>query len=208
MTEFVSGEGLVVVGVIVGVAQICMIAKIKGVLVGDAEHWADDGNASEWAGVVDASEPSWARASGQVHEHGFELVVGVVARCDIVEILFNGDFFEGVVAGGAGVVLGVAGLISNVDRSFNELAPEIVCKFGGRVLIQFGQFWGAEIVDDVGDDWFGGHECQDGGESHGICPTGASDEGLAVVISNIEPAGELSPTAQDWRNSWVRAGQI
>jgi len=184
VAEFVAGEGLVVVGVVVGEVDVCKLAEIKSVLVGDAEHRANDGEAFERPCVVDTCETSWPGPSGQVHEHCFELVVGVVARCDVVEIVLVGDLGEGVVAGDSGVVFGVALLIGDVDRSFNEPASEIVSELCGRVPVQGGQLWGAEVVDDVGDGWFGVDQGENGSEGYGIGTAGASDEGLAVCIGD------------------------
>lgn len=125
---------------------------------------------------MDSCEPAWSRSAREVHEHGLELIVGVVSGRDVGDVVFIGDACQRVVSSCAGVVLGVALVVIDVDGLLDELASQSLCDGRDRVSIACGQVIGSEIVDDVGDEWLGSDQCEDRSEGGGIWTSGACDE--------------------------------
>ena len=149
----------------------------------NTEHRADNGDALVWPAFVDSRKTAWTGAAGEIHEHGFELVIRMVAGRDVVNTVFFCDFSEALIACGACVVFCVARLILDVDGSLDVGAAETLSELADRFPIQVRYLRGAEVVDNVGDCWFGRDQGEDGGESHGIWSSGAGDKGFAGLIA-------------------------
>jgi hypothetical protein len=129
------------------------VADTFSVCSSDFEHGADELNASRKPpGLGNPGQTARARASQQGHEHGFELVSGVVGGRNERAAVLTGESDERSVTEPASLALRVSGQGPHLNGRLGEGNSAGFGQGAGGLSVGLSLRGRADVVDDVCDD--------------------------------------------------------